>query len=348
MYFLFCSEDAMGVYHLMGLGRSPGAVTSAISYIGDRYVRWDESDVEFFSSSGSSEMPFDSRRGDVQALIIFTTPEIRTGRENGFSEDYIINEAGQTNGVRKRGEAMAKVLQQFLPGELRRVAASRQQLPVYWCDIDRTNPYLTFERIAYVLRTLGLPNKTGKEVWINLTGGNNVVNLALQLAASLLGRAARLYYLLSAQTQCLRHTTPKAFLGSKEKDHFWVDIPIVYLQLDEMRRSILDILENANDSMNDTELLTQLKTHNTAWLSFSDMSLDTLRRDYLNGLAGQNLIVQISQSDKHKVGIGEQWQVLKVYYSIIADLRRPESDAEQTLSELTKRDWFRDGMYDLR
>jgi len=42
----------------------------------------------------------------------------------------------------------------------------------------------------YVAKLLG---KVGKEVWINLTGGTNVVNMALQLAAALPGTPARLY-----------------------------------------------------------------------------------------------------------------------------------------------------------
>jgi hypothetical protein len=40
----------MGIYHLMGLGLSPGA----ISYLGNRYARWNDPDREFFGRSGEA------------------------------------------------------------------------------------------------------------------------------------------------------------------------------------------------------------------------------------------------------------------------------------------------------
>lgn len=44
----------MGVYHFMGLGRAPGAITGPISYLANRYSRWNNTDKDFFSGSGES------------------------------------------------------------------------------------------------------------------------------------------------------------------------------------------------------------------------------------------------------------------------------------------------------
>lgn len=42
----------MGVFHFMGVGRSPGAVTATISYLADRYERWNDTDAAFFATVG--------------------------------------------------------------------------------------------------------------------------------------------------------------------------------------------------------------------------------------------------------------------------------------------------------
>ena len=44
----------MGTYHLMGLGRSPGAITGPISYLAYRYRRWNADDQRFFACSGEA------------------------------------------------------------------------------------------------------------------------------------------------------------------------------------------------------------------------------------------------------------------------------------------------------
>lgn len=42
----------MGVYHLMGLGRSLGTVIGPLTYLAHRYQRWNDDDKHFFSRSG--------------------------------------------------------------------------------------------------------------------------------------------------------------------------------------------------------------------------------------------------------------------------------------------------------
>jgi hypothetical protein len=89
-----CGEfKNMGVYHLMGLGRSPGAVTGAISYLAHRYKRWNSDDGEFFGRSGEVEQRNRGEKvGDIQALVLFTSPEIISG--NLLSYPYLKNEIG--------------------------------------------------------------------------------------------------------------------------------------------------------------------------------------------------------------------------------------------------------------
>ena len=107
----------------------------------------------------------------------------------------------------------------------------------------------------YAAKPLG---KVGKEVWINLTGGTNVVNMALQLAAALLGRPARLYYVLSDDIRCLRHTVPIDDIGTG-RDRFWVEIPAIYLRLDPTTAALLETLEQHCSAIADDELLGRLQ-----------------------------------------------------------------------------------------
>jgi hypothetical protein len=200
---------------------------------------------------------------------------------------------------------------------------------------------MTFERVARVMHAAKPAGEVGKEIWTNLTGGTNIVNLALQLAAALLTGPARLYYIRSADDppRCLRHTTPPKDLGT-ERDHFWIDIPVIYLRLDDATRTILDVLDEAKAPLNDDSLLSRLRNHPVIWSEFHDKDIDALRRDYLLPMAGQQLVYRV---DRHVVTVGQQWAVLKHYYQVVADLRRPDSNAETNLTALAKQQaWFRE------
>jgi hypothetical protein len=327
----------MGVFHFMGLGRSPGAVTSAISYLGARYKRWNPEDAEFFATSGEFQQA--GKRGDVQALVLFTSPEVVRGTREGVCDAYIDNAAGQSRGnVFKPGEAMKRVLTRVLPADLHHAAGGRNEVALYWCEIDRTNLHLTFERVAQVMYAAKPPGEVGKEVWINLTGGTNIVNLALQLAASLLTGPARLYYLRADDARCLRHTLRLDDI--RGQDNFWVEMPVIYLRLDDATRHILEALEALKTSVDDAELLSRLKNH--FWEEFGSLELTEFRRNYLQPLGGQQLVSRPQEGKEHVVAIGQQWTALKHYYDVVARLRQAESDAATNLTALAAahQDWF--------
>jgi len=42
----------MGIYHLMGRGRSPGPVIGPLTCLAHRYNRWNADDRRFFARSG--------------------------------------------------------------------------------------------------------------------------------------------------------------------------------------------------------------------------------------------------------------------------------------------------------
>lgn len=83
----------MGVYHLMGLGRSPGTVTGPLTYLAHRYERWNADDQRFFARSGEGRQRTAGQKiGDVQALVLFSTREVLNGEVPTL--DYVDNSFG--------------------------------------------------------------------------------------------------------------------------------------------------------------------------------------------------------------------------------------------------------------
>ncbi|MEZ4683695.1 MAG: hypothetical protein R2932_56745 [Caldilineaceae bacterium] len=168
----------MGVYHFMGLGLSIGAVTAPVSYISARQQRWDATDQAFFALSGERAQDANERRGDIEALVLFTTEKVRTGVEIG--RDFQLNRAGGTGGEKKSGRAVGDLLRRYLPKELAG-ATDRPEISLYWCDVIYDDPIITFERMMTVL----LATKP-LDVWARRSGSTlpAVITLSIRRSTS--------------------------------------------------------------------------------------------------------------------------------------------------------------------
>lgn len=328
----------MGVYHFMGLGRSVGVVSSAVSYIAARYQRNNASDQEFFALSG--EVNQTAQRGDVQALVLFTTPEVREGRAEGLCLDYEANTIGQKQGtpVVKDTAPMTQALKNLMTDELRMLAGGRREIDVYWCDFNRNDATETFERVARVIAAAKPRGKLGKEVWINLTGGTNVLNLSLQLAAALSGASARLYYLLADNIRLARPSLPVGKIGSDE-DRFWVELPLVYLAFDAAHRAALEELELVGAPIREADLLSRLKGRSQ---EFHNLDAQSFQRLFLVPLYAQQLVLW----DSGELRTGARWQTFKRYYDVMN--RILEGQAEPLARLAADEDWFHHSTFDLR
>jgi hypothetical protein len=317
----------MGVYHFMGLGRSPGVVTTAISYLANRYQRWDTEDQDFFATSG--EIGQTTKPGDVQALVLFTTPEVRIGQTLTF--EYIDNKAGDCKGEAKPPAPMWQVLASILKGELKKIGDNRPKIDIYWCDYDRNRPTQTFERVARTLLAAKPPGELGKEVWINLTGGTNVLNSAFELAASLTRVPARMYYVLSESDKCVR--------WSKETQ--WIELPIVNMALSRAHLNILLMLPYEAPGMEVSELYGRLKQQQ--WDDFEDVvSPEQLKLQYLVQLRSQRLIALDETTGR--VRVEKRWDTLNRYYEAIPEPVGFGKHESVTLDQLAKQeDWFHRG-----
>jgi len=328
----------MGVYHLMGLGVSVGAVTSPLSYLADRFARDDASDQAFFGGSGERSQGPEHKRGDVQGLVFFTTQEIINRKV--AAQEYVLNERGSIRGQTRasthnvRHELCDRLLPPILL-DLTSVSRDPEQVEVrrsielYWCQIDLNDPVLTFERVARVIDALKGVGSLGKEIWINLTSGSNIINTALNLAVSLRTESARMYYVLSPKIICAHHTVPKQVIGT-DKDQFWVELPIIYADFNPGHDAVIEELATVPGG---ALSLGDLRSRISATLAGQGRTIiddAAFLREYIKPLLAQQLIRY--RGEQLEIGLGRQ--LLERYY---AAARRSGSGV-RPLADLAKDD----------
>lgn len=332
----------MGVYHFAGLGKSIGAITSAFSYLSARKLLPGAENDPLFVLSGEAKEAHKTR-GSVESLVLFTTEEIIADRER--CEPYLDNKAGSSKGRDCSSMRFHQTLKNILKEELRPLARHQgnndvenlqagytKPLELYWCEYSRTDPVQTFERVAQVMYAGKPPGKVGKEIWVNLTGGSNIINGALQLAASLTGTPAQLYYLLSDNPRCIRHTVPLNDLRT-DRDHFWVNLPMVYLDFNNTQKLILQLLAAMG-----TLSIYELQDYVQAEGLVTDDEKQFIH-NYLRPLINQKLIVHgqgKQQQTVYSIGIG--WQQARRYLDALPN---DSQTAAKSLTELAKNtSWF--------
>jgi len=324
----------MGVFHLMGLGRSVGAVTGPLSYLRHQYFH----NQAFFSRSGEMKQREEGKKvGDIQSIIFFTTQEVLEGilpDDRPFlAYPYYDNKEGTLPAHPQEVKAgtMKDTLKQILSKILKPMVAANVaenvskkslislQRDIYWVEIDRRNLQVTFERVALIIQALQT-GKEGKEIWGNLTGGNNVTNFALQLAANLTGEVARLYY-IQAQDQvaerCIRYTAHEGY---------WVEIPVMPLGLEPVSYAILQTLAQLQEPAPSDDLyglLQQDPIHSP--LVFS-IPKEQFEHTFLRHLWKQGLL---AESSKRTYVLGPQWDVLEPYATLLQTIQKSQTSMKE-------------------
>jgi hypothetical protein len=160
-------------------------------------------------------------------------------------------------------------------------------------------------------------------MWTNLTGGNNVVNFALELAATLSGDIARLYYVQAENPiaeKCVRFSA---------ENGYWVELPVMPLALSERSRAVLEILQGAR-AMRAEELRGRALNHSAFWSLAQNIDSDVFKEMYLKPLWKQGLV---AEADKDYV-IGPQWELIRPYEEILQQARQ----ANLTIEQLAQRE----------
>ncbi|MFM6132997.1 MAG: hypothetical protein ACKPCP_02295 [Sphaerospermopsis kisseleviana] len=148
---------------------------------------------------------------------------------------------------------------------------------------------------------------------MNLTGGNNFINSALQMTASLSGEVARIYYVQAANDKaekCVYFT---------DMNNYWVELPVIPLEVSDLYNEILNIIEQEKEICS-SEVLSRLQSHKQYWEAFKNLKLEDFIDKYLRSLKKQRLINvhKYNLSDKDGIcRIGSQWELIIEYKNII-------------------------------
>lgn len=256
----------MGTWHFLSMGESPGAVTSALAYIKRQY---EQNNVAFFGSDSNRE-----KVKKVSGIILFTTPEIRNGNRPPKERECIDNKYGSSIGREisygKGVKSAFDLVCEFISDEFGTML-QEERGKVYWLEASYHDLDFDLRQVIKAFFALSPPGQTGKEVWVNLTGGSNPMNIACLLATALSGITGRAYYTYTQNTQLMR--------PADEQD-FWYEVPIIKVNFDKDYEVILQVLSDCGDWLESEKLLNLTKQKR--W----EFQPNDFARDYLNKLDG--------------------------------------------------------------
>ena len=254
----------MGILHLAGLGRSPGAVTCGLSYLQRRY--------------GAREAELGKI---VDEVVVFTSPEVALGQMQ-TTGSVLLNQYGQSRCCDREWptapviDVLGQSFAALFPKAVLRV-----------CAVDLNDFYDCLRAVGQTLHFFHPRGKTGRHIQVNLTGSTNVLNSALFLAANLSGIVAKFYYTFVHPAQ-LRFLQPVS--DSDPALFRYQEVPLLTTgaRIDESLYYLLTALAELPPEtgwLHEDELWSRLADV----LRPAGIDQGSFRRDYLNVLDGQFL-----------------------------------------------------------
>lgn len=243
------------------------------------------------------------QRGDiVQSVVLFPSFDVADGATP--AEKFLDNDYGFRNRRNGRGAASRRANVTNVIAEVRQFVEEEIILPkggiLYSWPVDVGDYESCFEAVAKATLALGEPDSTGKHLWANLTGGTNIINAALMEVTALSGLIARLYYtFIAKQSDCCYLRPP-----SEDASQFdWKEVNPPKTALDQAYYAALEVLEDISSWCTDDELLARLKRHPEQGSYFDKVSLERLRREFLNRMHGYE--IQRRGQDRYENQIAE-------------------------------------------
>lgn len=310
----------MGIYHLMGLGTSIGAVTVSWKLLLEAQLN-----PNLGLYTGSGEISGDDESGKPEALVIFTSEKIKDKKDDfrDKEEKYKIPCLYKLNDLYNSGKSRKEI--ETSTGRLRCLVESRVEedlrawwsqcrtskelkgkntreksysLPIYWVGLPLDNFSEAFRRVYLVLKCVRNTGKLGKEIWLNLTGGTNLMNLALLSTASLIGGTALSYYTYAEGNE-IRNTYPW-----KSKDRFieenWFPIPFFPTQQEDLFFEALKAIFKASFSKEKGQIsfigITELYNHLNPYFLDQFKSNET---QIITSLRGAGFVTLGLEQDPH-------------------------------------------------
>jgi hypothetical protein len=244
----------MGILHLAGLGRNPGAVTSALSYLIRRYGK---------NNPEWGEM--------VEELIILTSPEVIDGKMK--ARECMLNEYGsmyQFTRAWLEGSNALEIIKEFCEQE----GLSGKLLI---CKLDVNDFSECFKRVGQIVLRYHPPGEVGKHIWANITGGTNPLNAAILQVGFLSGFIVKVYYTFLSSPEYMKFLRP--FVKNDPNKFDFREYFIIKTVFDERFVRVLEKLETTG-RLGSEELLSRLKGERPE--DFSELEQKSFVRDYVN------------------------------------------------------------------
>jgi len=208
----------MPVVHIMGVGRSPGATTTALYYMAHNR--------KLFAYSGSDK---------AEKIVFFTTEEVFLRRcPNKRPILFADNEAGKyKQPIQDSQRSCWQIIKDFIRRE-QQVAGMLRNCQFLLLEADLKNVNENVRRLVYFLAhtSVGSFGGRGKEIWVNLTGGTNVINISLLIFASLGHAVSTAYY-----TFVENHETALLRPGGTFE---WMFVPLLRFEWHQVFETALD------------------------------------------------------------------------------------------------------------
>lgn len=266
----------MGVFHFMGIGKSIGVVTCAVDYIEkslDTLAQKEKSSeniIKLFSGSGGINHQ-ETDKGKIEALVLFTSKEVIERNLEAYSY------AGNDRPTQVRDELL-KVLKKVWKRGDKDIGRK-----VYWCEVEIDNFRDCLDKVIKVAYRFSPTGKQGKEIWCNLTGGTNAINLALVSMSRLTGVSTTNYLISQRKDYQKEIQLPQGIKVNPNQDDYFNTLPFLKTHIDTIHfYDILHVIKN-NNKIHKDKLLGILKGKT---MYFQDVNEERLKKDFLLKLYG--------------------------------------------------------------
>lgn len=261
----------MGVFHVSGLGTSPGALTMPLSIV---YILQAGAQLgikearDFFAGSGEREGKgsYEKIPGLPEYVIVFDSPGAIEGKEDVSlryeSKWFRMNSKNNPEKIEKPIVRYINNLIDYL--ETTFSVSLKPPKNLYLVKTDFQNFEDAFYKIGVTLEGL-----RDKEVWLNLIGGSNQINLALLLAGAYTMVPSRYYYVfqdkVTLEPSWIEKPSNKHELEKVTKSLIsrWYDFPPLDLGLGTIMRELYEVfIEQGRKYISKSELLKILRDKN--------------------------------------------------------------------------------------
>ncbi len=251
----------LGVFHLSGLGLNPGALTVPLTYV---YIllkattKGNEKGTEFFALSGELSQEI---KGAPEYIIVFTSKEVISDKINvrNKARDTWFNTNTENNMPKTIYKYLWKLWKELKDDEFKEFYNGMWIKGIYFVEVDHEDFDDCFYKIGVLMNSI-----RSKEVWVNMIGGTNQINIAMLVAGGLFAVPARYYYIFQYETGWLNPEINKPSMKKPEPEIIerlldnWREIPIFHIDIGDIIKKLDELFQEREQPINIGELREKL------------------------------------------------------------------------------------------